>query len=57
MVLYLRATGKNPVALEELDKEAKYETVTVIPAGIPVLLAVLFLMVLAVVFFSAFFGS
>ena len=57
VVLYLRATGKNPVALEELDKEAKYETVTVIPAGIPVLLAVLFLMVLAVVFFSAFFGS
>lgn len=57
VVLYLRATGKNPVALEELDKEAKYETVTVIPAGIPVLLAVLFLMVLAVVFFSVFFGS
>ena len=57
VVLYLRATGKNPVALEKLDKEAKYETVTVIPAGIPVLLAVLFLMVLAVVFFSAFFGS
>ncbi len=57
VVLYLRATGKNPVALEELDKEAKYETVTVIPAGIPVLLSVLFLMVLAVVFFSVFFGS
>ena len=57
VVLYLRATGKNPVALEKLDKEAEYETVTVIPAGIPVLLAVLFLMVLAVVFFSAFFGS
>ncbi len=57
VVLYLRATGKNPVALEELNKKAKYETVTVIPAGIPILLAVLFLMVLAVAFFSAFFGS
>ena len=57
VVLYLRATGKNPVALEELNKKAKYETVTVIPAGIPVLLAVLFVMVVAVVFFSAFFGS
>jgi multicomponent Na+:H+ antiporter subunit D len=55
--LYLKAAGKNPVALEERDKGATYETVTVIPAGIPVLLAVLFLMVLAVVFFSGFFGS
>lgn len=54
---YLKAAGKNPVLLDELDKKAKYETATVIPSGIPILLAVLFIMVLAVVFFSGFFAS
>jgi multicomponent Na+:H+ antiporter subunit D len=57
MALYLKAAGKNPVALEDPDEGGRYETISLIPSGIPVLLAVLFLMVLAVVFFSGFFGS
>jgi hypothetical protein len=55
--LYLKAVGKTPVTLEDPDAGGRYETTSLIPVGIPVLLAVFFLMVLAVVFFSAFFGS
>ena len=55
--LYLKAVGKSPVTLENPDEGGRYETTSLIPVGIPVLLAVLFLMVLAVVFFSGFFGS
>jgi len=52
MGLYFKAAGKNPAALDIYKGDAKPETVNLIPAGIPVLLAVLFFMLLAVIFIS-----
>ena len=52
MGLYSKATGKNPSSLDIYKGDAKPETVNLIPAGIPVLLAVLFFMLLAVIFIS-----
>lgn len=55
--LYLKAVGKSPAAFEDRDEGGRYETTSLMPTGIPVLLAVLFLMVLAVVFFFTFIDA
>jgi multicomponent Na+:H+ antiporter subunit D len=55
--LYLKAVGKSPAAVENPEEGGRYETTSLMPVGIPVLLAVLFIMVLTVVFFSTFFDA
>ena len=49
--LYYKSIGKDTAPLEGFNKDAKPETVNLMPAGVSVLLSVFFLLLLAVVFF------
>jgi multicomponent Na+:H+ antiporter subunit D len=49
--LYYKSIGKDTAFLEGFNKDAKPETVNLMPAGVSVLLSVFFLLLLAVVFF------